>query len=125
MLKGNKVYIGAPDSVRDYMFVTDHTSAYITAMENSKGRGEVFNAGTGIGTSNKELALMIADKLDFDKNNIILGSYPPGYPHRPLVSDQPYLVLNASKIQKIVGWKPEVNLSDGLDKIIDFWKERI
>jgi nucleoside-diphosphate-sugar epimerase len=124
MLKGNKVYIGAPNSIRDYMYVTDHTSAYIEAMENKKGKGEVFNAGTGIGTSNKELAFMIADKLGFDRKNVILGSYPPGYPHRPLVSDQTYLVLDASKIHDIIGWKAKVNLNDGLDKVIDFWKEK-
>lgn len=122
MLKGNKVYIGAPDSIRDYMYVDDHTSAYIKVMESDKGKGEVFNVGTGIGTNNKELAFMIADRLDFDKKNIIIGSYPPGYPYRPLSSDQPYLVLDASKIKSVLGWRPKTDIIGGLDKVIDFWK---
>jgi GDP-mannose 4,6-dehydratase len=124
MLKGNKIYIGAPDSVRDYMYVNDHVSAYIAAMgENAKG--DVFNAATGIGTSNKELAFMIADKIGFDKKNIILGSYPPGYPIRPLSSDQPYLVLDANKIKNELGWNVTVNLDKGIDKVIEFWKNKI
>jgi len=124
MLKGNKIYIGAPDSVRDYMFINDHVSAYIAAMD-KKGRGEVFNAATGIGTSNKELAFMIAEKLGFDKKKIVLGAYPPDYPYRPLSSDQPYLVLDASKIKTKLGWKTSVDLDEGIDRVIKIWKDRI
>lgn len=124
MLKGNTIYIGAPNSIRDYMYITDHTSAYIAAMD-EKARGEVLNAATGIGTNNKDLAFMIAEKIGFDKNKIVLGSYPPGYPHRPLASDQPYLVLDATKIQNKLGWKPAVNLDKGLEKVVEFWKEKI
>lgn len=124
MLKRNKIYIGAPDSVRDYMFVNDHVSAYIAAM-GEKARGEVFNAATGIGTSNKELAFMIADKLGFDKKNIVLGAYPPNYPYRPLASDQPYLVLDANKIKSKLGWKTTVDLDKGIDKVIEIWKNRV
>lgn len=124
MLKGNKIYVGAPDSIRDYMYVNDHTSAYIAAMD-EKTRGEAFNAATGIGTSNKDLAFMIADKIGFDKNNIVLGSYPPNYPYRPLVSDQPYLVLDATKIKNKLGWKVTVDLDNGIEKVIEFWKDKI
>jgi dTDP-glucose 4,6-dehydratase len=124
MLKGNKIYVGAPDSIRDYMYINDHVSAYIAAM-GEKARGEVFNAATGIATSNKDLAFMIADKLGFDKKNIVLGSYPPGYPHRPVVSDQPYLVLDATKIKNKLGWKVTVDLDKGLDKVIEFWKDKV
>ena len=124
MLKGNKIYIGAPDSIRDYMFVDDHVSAYTSAMD-EKGRGEVFNAATGIATSNKELAFMIADKIGFDRNNIVLGSYPPNYPHRPLASDQPYLVLDATKIKTKLGWKTTLDLDKGLDRVIEFWKDKV
>lgn len=121
MLKGNKIYIGAPDSVRDYMYVDDHVDAYIRVMESKEAKGGAFNAATGVATKNSELAIKIAEKIGFDKSKLILGAYPPGYPHRPLASDQPYLVLNASKIRKL-GWKPTVGLDAGLQKTIDFWR---
>ena len=33
MLKGEKVYVGAPDSTRDYMYVNDHVGAYLCALK--------------------------------------------------------------------------------------------
>jgi GDP-mannose 4,6-dehydratase len=122
MLKGEDVYIGAPDSVRDYMYIDDHVNAYVLAMKNPKADGQVFNAGTGVGITNKDLALLIAQRVGFDKKKIKLGAYPPGYPYRPVISDQPYLVLDSTKITKTLGWKPTLNLSDGIDKVIEYQK---
>ena len=124
MLKGEKIYIGAPDSVRDYMYVDDHVNAYVLAMKSAKAKGQVYNVGTTIGVSNKELAFMIAKKIGFDKKNIVTGSYPPGYPYRPLISDQASIVLDSSKIRKDLNWAPKTSLSEGLDKVIDYFRQR-
>jgi len=124
MLKGEKIYIGAPESMRDYMYVDDHVNAYVLAMKNAKARGQVYNVGTTIGVSNKELALMIAKKTGFDKKSIVMGSYPPGYPYRPLISDQPSIVLDSTKIRKELNWVPKVSLDEGLNKVIAYFKER-
>jgi nucleoside-diphosphate-sugar epimerase len=125
MLKGNKIYIGAPDSIRDYIYVDDHVNAYIKAMESPKARGEVFNASSGVATKNRDLAFLIAEKIGFDKNNIVFGSYPPGYPDRPLASDQLYLVLDSRKISRMLNWNVTTPLSIGLDKTIEFWSKKI
>ena len=89
MLKGENLYIGAPDSIRDYMYIEDHVNAYVLAAKNPKADGQVYNAGTGIGVSNKQLAEEIAKKVGYDIKKVKFGSYPPGYPMRPLSSDQP------------------------------------
>ncbi len=125
MLKGKKIYIGSPDSVRDYMYVDDHVNAYVLAMKNAKANGQVYNAGTTIGVSNRELAAQIAMTIGFDVHNVVMGSYPPGYPFRPLVSDQPSIVLDSTKIKKELGWKPTVSLSEGLDRVIAYYKETL
>jgi UDP-glucose 4-epimerase len=122
MLKGKKIYIGSPDSVRDYMFVDDHVNAYVLAMENAKANRQVYNVGTTLGISNKELAIMIANKIGFDMHNVVMGSYPPGYPFRPLVSDQPSIVLDSAKIKKELNWAPTVTLSEGLDRVIAYFQ---
>ena len=123
MLKSQKVYIGSPDSIRDYMYVDDHVNGYLLSMKNKKANGQVYNVGTGIGVNNKELAIMIADKVGFDKKNLVLGSYPPGYPFRPLVSDQSSIVLDSTKIRKELGWKPTVSLAEGIDKVISYFRK--
>jgi len=124
MIKGEDVYVGAPDSIRDYMYIDDHVNAYFLAIKNVKADGQIFNAGTGIGITNRELALMIADKIGYDRKKIKLGSYPLGYPLRPAISDQPYIVLDATRIKKALDWSPHVNLSEGLDKVITYFHEK-
>jgi GDP-mannose 4,6-dehydratase len=123
MLKGEKVYIGAPTSARDYMYVNDHVNAYLLAIKSAKAKGQVYNVGTGVCTSNKELAEMIAEKIGYDKRRIVFGSYPPGYPYRPPISDQPYIVLDSTKIKKELNWAPKVSLKDGIDKVISYFKK--
>jgi len=122
MLKKEKVYVGAPDSVRDYMYIEDHVNAYLIAMEKEEAKGQVFNVGTGVGTSNKELTERVAEKIGYEKSKIVFGSYPPGYPYRPLISDQPYIVLDATKIKTKLGWKPTVSFNEGLGRVISYLK---
>jgi UDP-glucose 4-epimerase len=124
MLKGETVYIGAPDSIRDYMYVDDHVAAYLQAMKDEKADEEIFNVGTGVGVSNRELAELIAKKIGFDSKKMKLGSYPPGYPFRPLASDQPYIVLDSTKIRKTLGWSPTVSLDEGIDRVIAHFRKQ-
>jgi len=123
MLKGNEVYIGAENSVRSYMFLTDHINSYLLAMK-PEARGKVFNISGKKGYTNKEWVLKIAELLDFPKEKIHFGKYPSGYPYRPISSDQPYLVLDSSKAEKILGWKQTVSPEDGLNEIINYWKNK-
>ena len=125
MLTGEKIYIGAPNSIRDYMYVTDHVNAYVKAIENYNIKGEAFNASVMEGITNREIAYKIADILGYDKRNIILGKYPLNYPLRPLVSDQPFILLDNNKIKDKFGWKPTVFLEKGINITIDYWKEKI
>ena len=122
MLQGNEIHIGAQNSIRDYMYIDDHVNGYILAMQTPEAKGQVFNVGGGRGYTNKEWALKIAHLLNFSPEKIHFGAYPPGYPKRPITSDQPYLVLDASKAKRVLGWKQTVSLEDGLKRTIDYWK---
>lgn len=125
MLAGEDVHVGAPDSIRDYIYVDDHVDAFILAMSSPEAKGHTFNIAGGVGYSNREWALKIAEACNFDKNKIHFGEYPPGYPYRPLASDQPYLVLDSSKAKKILGWKQKVSPEEGLKRTIEYWKSVI
>jgi dTDP-glucose 4,6-dehydratase len=124
MLKGEKVYVGAPDSVRDYMYVDDHVNAYMLAIKSAKANGQVYNVGTGIGISNKKLAEMIAEEIGHDKRKMKFGQYPPGYPYRPLISDQPSIVLDATKIRKALNWSPKTSLNEGIKKVTSYFRKQ-
>src|SRR5919108_1997100 len=60
MLAGEPCYIGAPDSVRDYMFVEDHVNAYLQAMSSTNSIGQVYNVSPGNPITNHDLAQKIS-----------------------------------------------------------------
>ena len=120
MLKGEPVYIGSPDAVRDMMYVDDHVNAYVTALK-SDVKSEVFNFSTGSATTMKELAEKIKNLTGYNKE--IIYSFPPGYPSRPVVD--PYLSLNPEKAKVLLGWEPKVSVDEGLKKTIEHWKNKI
>jgi len=122
ILNGKKPYVGAPNSVRDYLYVDDHVNAYVRCIENNKSQGQVFNVSTGIGVTNKQLAETIAKLTNFT-GEIAYGVYPPGYPQRPQFLDPPYLVLDSKKIQQMLNWKPTKTLEGGLKEVIEYWKK--
>jgi len=123
MLRGANVYLGTPNSRRDFMYLDDHIDAYLMAMKH-KDRGlEVLNAGTGDAVSIKELALQIAELIGYKGK--ILNGYPPGYPRRPAFADPEYLSLNSRKIKDSLGWRPKHSLAQGLEETIGYWKKRL
>ncbi len=125
MLKGERVHIGAPDSRRDYMYVADHVAAYRAALEHPEVAGEAFNAAAGQVVTNRELAECVARLIGFPKRKLIFGEYPPGYPSRPLVSDQPFIELDATKIRERLGWHARVSLDEGLRRTIAYWRRAL
>jgi len=123
MLRKEKVYIGAPRSIRDLMHVDDHVAAYLRVMEDENANQQTFNVGTGHGTTIRALADMVAELTDY--KNRIVESYPPDYPTRPAFADPPYLVLDPSKIEAKIGWKATVTLQQGLSRTFEYWRKRL
>jgi GDP-mannose 4,6-dehydratase len=124
MLKNEKVYIGAPESIREYMHINDHVEAYLLAMERGE-KGEVYNISTMRGVKNRELARKVAEIIGYDENNNIFGAYPPGYPLRPLSSDQPCIILDNGKAKRELGFMPKISLDKGLREVVSYWKEKL
>ncbi len=120
MLRGETCYIGAPDSIRDYMFAEDHVDAYLDVAKSEKAIGEVYNVSPGNPVTNAELAKKLSGLTGF-KGKLVFGSYPPGYPQRPQSQDPAYLVLDNARISKEVGWRPRHTLDEGLKKAVELW----
>ena len=114
MLANQTVYIGTPDHIRDYMFVSDHVAAYTSALESDKEG--VFNVSPGNPICNMEVARKISRLTGFT-GKIVICAYPPGYPTRPNASDTDYIVLDSSKIRSELKWEPAVSLDEGLANV--------
>ncbi|MCK5403232.1 GDP-mannose 4,6-dehydratase, partial [Candidatus Bathyarchaeota archaeon] len=118
MLKGERVLLGDPTPVRDFMYVDDHVNAYLTCLGNEKAIGEVFNFCTSRGVSIEELTLNLRKFTDF-KGEVIWNTIPA----RPLDID--VLIGDNSKAKTVLGWTPKYTLEEGLKKSINYWKNKL
>ncbi|OGF69626.1 hypothetical protein A3H65_04025 [Candidatus Giovannonibacteria bacterium RIFCSPLOWO2_02_FULL_45_14] len=119
MIAGKDVYLGTPDAIRDLMYVDDHVNAYYTLLRSSV-TNQTFNFGTGNQKVVREVAELIKNKLNFSGK--IIEHWPPDYPHRPTAEE--YLSVDASKAKKILNWEPKYSIEEGLDKTIEYWKNK-
>jgi len=113
MIKGNEIYLGDKEPVRDFLYVDDTVDFYLHLIKNGMP-GEIYNAGWGEGYSIKEV-VDLAKKL-FDWNGKV---YWNTIPHR--AGEIPKLVLDASKAENQLGWKPKIALDEGLRKVYNYW----
>ena len=97
---------GTGDQTRDFIFVDDIVAAFVAAGATT-GTGELINIGTGVETSVNHLVTFM---------NRITGRnvVPTTAPARPGELDRS--VLSISKAERILGWRPQVGIEDGMSR---------
>ncbi len=96
---------------RDLCFVEDIAHANLLVAETSALDGLPVNVGSGRATSVRDLATVIAAKLNVDLAPLARGEFRPGE-IRSLISD-------TSRIQT-VGYQPSVTIEEGISRYIDW-----
>lgn len=106
-LKGQPLTIvGDGSSTRDYVHIKDVVKAAAFAAENpSLTKGEVFNIGSGIETSLKELVEYMGGPVVYLES--LAGSHAG--PSRR--------VADISRAKTILNWTPEISLQDGINEL--------
>ncbi len=117
MLKNKQVTLGDPSAVRDWLYVDDHVDGYIKALGNKKVMGETVQLCTGSGYTTKETAQIIA-KLTKFRGNIHWNATQK----RPL--DAKILIGDNKKAARLMNWRPQYTLEEGLKKTIAYWKNK-
>jgi len=96
--------------VRDYIHVVDLARGHVKAIENLKDGVNIYNLGTGRGTSVLELVNAFMKVNDINVPYEIVGRRP---------GDIATCFADASKAEKELGWKAEL----GIDEMVrDAWK---
>ncbi len=97
--------ISNPEAIiRDYIYISDLVNATITAAEDPRADNNVFNIGSGLGHSLKDIIHEIEEVLG-DKVNIEYENFG--------IENVSSIVLDVSKIKNL-GWNPEVTLKEGI-----------
>jgi len=105
---------GSGDKTRDYVYVADVVHANLIAMQ-ANVRG-IYNIGTGIETSDKEMFDTLAKILDY-QGTPHYAQARKGEIHRSC--------LNNSKALRDLGWEPHISLREGLSQTVAYYKAHL
>jgi nucleoside-diphosphate-sugar epimerase len=118
MLTKNEVFLdGNPETVRDFMYVEDHVSAYLRAIEYQTEYDRIFNIAPSEPRKLREVVDIIKNLIGWE------GEIHWNVNPRP--SDPHFLVANNMKARSILGWSPKYSLEEGLKLTIDYWKKKL
>ncbi len=112
MLAGvEPVIYGDGKKIRDYVYISDVVAANVAALE--RGANEIFNISSGVETPDLEI---------FDRVRELLGKQvePRYVPRRPGEIDK--ICLDISKASKLLGWVPQVSLTDGARQTVAYFQ---
>lgn len=113
-VKKEKVTIwGTGTPRREFLYVDDFADACLFLM-NDYNQSGIINVGYGKDVSIKELALMIKEVTEFDGDLIFDDTKPDGMPNK---------LLDVSKMNAL-GWKPKINLREGMERTYEWFKKR-
>lgn len=110
---------GKGENIRDWLYVEDHARALELILRSGR-IGESYNVGGNSERTNLQVVETICDLLEKKRPLNAKGSY------RALISfvaDRPghdrRYAIDASKINRELGWQPSVTFEDGLARTID------
>jgi GDP-4-dehydro-6-deoxy-D-mannose reductase len=107
---GGTLRIGNGDTVRDFLHVSDVVDAYLSLMESGTA-GEVYNVSSGQGSTVRELAAAVLQRLGVSAD---IATDPA----RARSVDVPVLVGSNQKLRRATGWAPRKTRDDIIDDLI-------
>ena len=108
---------GAEGTIRDYIHVSDVASGIIAALQRG-AIGEIYNLGTGVGSSNRDILEHLKGPATRDGLDVHVKHLPE---RRFDVSAN---VLDASKLREHTGWRAEMDLETGLEAMWNHTRQR-
>ena len=104
---------GSP--TREYLYVEDCAEALLLAAQRYDGP-EPVNVGTGVETSIRETAELVAELVGFEGEIVWDPSMPNGQPRRS---------LDASRARELFGFEAETSLRDGLARTVAWYRAAV
>jgi nucleoside-diphosphate-sugar epimerase len=116
-MRSNVIHIGDVKPKRDYTFVSDTVAGFVHAIDHWNTSCPVYNLGTGEAYSVRDIINMVANIQEieeFDVEEVKDRMRPPASEVKVLQSDN-------RKARKELGWKPHVDIINGLDRTIQWF----
>lgn len=109
---GQRASLSPGSQVRDFVFIDDVISAIIVALDalqnGSLPTSRAYNVCTGVATTVREFAELVARELGSPSERLGFGDFPLRQ------DDLPWLVGDNSNFQQATGWVPRFSLAKGI-----------
>ncbi|HHY66538.1 MAG TPA: SDR family NAD(P)-dependent oxidoreductase [Alicyclobacillus sp.] len=119
-LTRDRIQLGDLSTKRDFTYVEDTAAGFIRAAEVDEAVGEVFNIGSGreisIGDLVEEVFSITGRRLPVEQEAKRL---------RPTRSEVRRLWADSSKAARILGWRPQVDLREGLERTLEWVNDHL
>jgi nucleoside-diphosphate-sugar epimerase len=107
---------GEGGQIRDYIYVDDVAGALLAVGCSPSADGEIFNVGSGRGVS---FIHMIQEVIRIvQKGRIEMVPWPKDYQN----VETGDFIANVGKIYGLLGWRAVVDLPDGIQKTVDYYR---
>jgi UDP-glucose 4-epimerase len=116
VLKGEKIQILGGDQIMNFVYVNDVVRAILLTLENKKSTKEIFNIGSYNNIKINDLVLKIIKLIG---RNVEIERAP--YRETETMFFRPDL----SKITKILGWMPQIDIDTGLLYTIEWYRTHL
>jgi len=113
LLEGKPAQCSHGNQIRDYLYVSDAAEAF-TALLESNVEGPI-NIGSGEPVKIKKIISHTAEKLG-ESRRVHFGALPSPE------GEPPVLVADTQKLFTQLGWRPKIDLDEGLNRTINWWK---
>lgn len=115
-LERKKLEFTAGEQIWDFLYFDDLANAlYLLAKKGTDG--EIYPVSSGRPRPLKNFIHILCEKLGC-LENMELGKIPYGK------SQIMHLEADISKLQKDTGWEPRVEFEDGIERVIEFYREQ-
>lgn len=117
LIEGKKVPVyGSGKNVRDWLHVDDHCRGIFNVLINGIS-GEIYNIGGGRELTNLEITKLILDAMGANESSIEYVEDRQGHDFR--------YSIDWTKINRELGYVPQVNFEDGLHKTIQWYRNNV
>jgi NAD dependent epimerase/dehydratase len=119
-LSRDVIELGALTPTRDLLYVGDTAAGIVRCAEVPGVEGETLNLGTGLEISVADLADRLVEMTGFQGTIVSTEERL-----RPPDSEVERLVADASRARRLLGWEPEVDLTTGLERTVEWVRRRL
>lgn len=102
---------------RDFLYADDCIEALLMCALCDDAYGQIFNVATGVPVNFVELANALVEAAGSGR-----WEFAPFSPERAM-QEPGNFYADISKIKRVVGWRPETSLRDGLACSIDYYRQ--